>query len=167
MEWLLLALVALLMTGGSGVAGTAGSNSAKRELFIQQAMKELNWPYVTGGESRAEGGFDCSGLTYRAYNDSGLALPFAYRRVTEQAEHAPFKLNLKGQSIEYMKANIPRGFCIGTGFKWVDGVLRYEHVGIYLGNGQILQASASKGKVVISPFTSYWHDEFRMAYSWV
>lgn len=165
MEYILLAILALILTGGSGMSGAVGSNSMKREAFIQQAMKELGWPYVTGGESRAEGGFDCSGLTYRAYNDSGLALPFAYRRVTEQAEHAPFKLNLKGQTIEQMKANIPRGFCIGTGVNPENN--RYEHVGIYLGNGQILQASASKGKVVISPFTSYWHNEFRMAYSWV
>ena len=35
----------------------------------------MGWPYVWGGESRAEGGFDCSGLIDYAYTAAGLPLP--------------------------------------------------------------------------------------------
>jgi cell wall-associated NlpC family hydrolase len=36
---------------------------------------QVGWPYVWGGESRAEGGFDCSGLIDYAYAAAGLPLP--------------------------------------------------------------------------------------------
>jgi cell wall-associated NlpC family hydrolase len=42
---------------------------------VAAAEAQVGWPYVWGGESRAEGGFDCSGLIDFAYAAAGLALP--------------------------------------------------------------------------------------------
>ncbi len=42
---------------------------------VAAAEAQVGWPYVWGGESRAEGGFDCSGLIDYAYAAAGLALP--------------------------------------------------------------------------------------------
>src|SRR5204862_76454 len=42
---------------------------------VAAAEAQVGWPYVWGGESRAEGGFDCSGLIDYAYTAAGLPLP--------------------------------------------------------------------------------------------
>ena len=42
---------------------------------VAAAEAQIGWPYVWGGESRAEGGFDCSGLIDYAYAAAGLVLP--------------------------------------------------------------------------------------------
>jgi cell wall-associated NlpC family hydrolase len=39
---------------------------------VAAALAQLGWPYVWGGESRAEGGFDCSGLIDYALAAAGL-----------------------------------------------------------------------------------------------
>ena len=39
---------------------------------VTAALAQLGWPYVWGGESRAEGGFDCSGLVDYALAAAGL-----------------------------------------------------------------------------------------------
>ena len=43
--------------------------------MILAAAAQLGWPYIWGGESRAEGGFDCSGLVDYAYDAAGFTLP--------------------------------------------------------------------------------------------
>jgi hypothetical protein len=42
---------------------------------VAAAAQQIGWPYVWGGESRAEGGFDCSGLVDYAYAMAGHPLP--------------------------------------------------------------------------------------------
>ena len=42
---------------------------------VAAAEAQVGWPYVWGGESRAEGGFDCSGLVDYAYAAAGDSLP--------------------------------------------------------------------------------------------
>ncbi len=42
---------------------------------VAAAEAQVGWPYVWGGESRAEGGFDCSGLIDYAYAAAGVSLP--------------------------------------------------------------------------------------------
>src|SRR6185312_14194835 len=42
---------------------------------VAAAEAQVGWPYVWGGESRAEGGFDCSGLVDYAYAAAGDPLP--------------------------------------------------------------------------------------------
>ena len=44
---------------------------------VAAAEAQVGWPYVWGGESRAEGGFDCSGLIDYAYAAAGVAHPGA------------------------------------------------------------------------------------------
>jgi cell wall-associated NlpC family hydrolase len=48
------------------VRGLAASGAV-----IAAAVAQLGWPYVWGGESRAEGGFDCSGLVDYAFAAAG------------------------------------------------------------------------------------------------
>ena len=46
-----------------------------RAAVVAAAAAQVGWPYVWGGESRAEGGFDCSGLVDYAYTAAGASLP--------------------------------------------------------------------------------------------
>lgn len=55
---------------GTPVAVPPGTNP-----LVAYAVSKLAWPYVWGGESEAEGGFDCSGLLYAAYGSVGLTIP--------------------------------------------------------------------------------------------
>ena len=43
-----------------------------REEIIRNSKKHLGEPYVWGGESMEEGGYDCSGFVWRVLNDSGM-----------------------------------------------------------------------------------------------
>jgi peptidoglycan DL-endopeptidase CwlO len=47
---------------------------AAPEAVVAAALAQLGWPYVWGGESRAEGGFDCSGLVDYAFAAAGRPL---------------------------------------------------------------------------------------------
>lgn len=51
------------------------TTSALGEQIVKNALGVLGAPYVYAGESWAEGGFDCSGLTYYAYLKEGIRLP--------------------------------------------------------------------------------------------
>jgi cell wall-associated NlpC family hydrolase len=46
-----------------------------RARVVRAAAEQIGWPYVWGGESRSEGGFDCSGLVDYAYAAAGHPLP--------------------------------------------------------------------------------------------
>ncbi|MQY03846.1 NlpC/P60 family protein [Actinomadura macrotermitis] len=43
--------------------------------ILTNAYKKIGYPYVWGGESYAEGGFDCSGMIYASYLEAGVPIP--------------------------------------------------------------------------------------------
>src|SRR4029077_12505055 len=55
---------------GFRVADVRGLDTGS--AVVAAALAQLGWPYVWGGESRAEGGFDCSGLIDYALAAGGL-----------------------------------------------------------------------------------------------
>ena len=56
-------------------AGRPARRRRPRAAVVAAAEAQVGWPYVWGGESRAEGGFDCSGLVDYAYAVAGAPLP--------------------------------------------------------------------------------------------
>ena len=65
-----LALAALVLVGAAGL-----SACTPHQAVVDAAREQIGMPYVTGGESPAEGAFDCSGLTYYAWKQAGVTLP--------------------------------------------------------------------------------------------
>lgn len=57
------------------------------KINIEKAKKYLGTPYVWGGESMSEGGFDCSGFVYNVLNDSDISVC----RNTAQGFYTKFK----------------------------------------------------------------------------
>lgn len=106
--------------------------------IVRVAMTALGTPYVWGGESYEEGGFDCSGLVQWAWAQLGQAVvrtaaeQFAATERLEPAEVQPgdliFFANTTpvGQRVDLLA---------GEQSAWV-----ITHVGIYVGNGLMLHA---------------------------
>lgn len=117
----------------------------KINTVISSAKSLLGTPYVWGGESLAEGGFDCSGLTQFVFKKVGYQLN---RLSSDQAK----------QGIPVARANLQPGDLVFYAFN-ADGVI--NHVGIYIGNGKMIH-SPKTGDIVKTTdiTTSYWTTRF-------
>ncbi|MFC7306788.1 C40 family peptidase [Streptomyces monticola] len=104
----------------SAALSTTGA-AAKAVAF---ARSQLGTPYVWGGDGPSEGGFDCSGLTQAAYRAAGITIP---RVAQPQFDHGP---------------RVPRGSQIQPGdlLFFGSGPNRITHVGIYSGDGRMIDA---------------------------
>lgn len=121
---------------------SAPNTSTKVEAFISAALAQLGRTYVLGGKGPDV--FDCSGLVYFALKASDNGIPYMTSYGwTDAGQYA---------RIDSMK-DLKRG----------DVVCETGHVGIYLGDGKIVNASSSNGKVIISENvfnSSYWTGKF-------
>jgi cell wall-associated NlpC family hydrolase len=93
---------------------------------IKAAYTRLGWPYVWGGESEAEGGYDCSGLMQYAFARAGIRLP---RVAADQAR--------AGWVVPYGKAE-PGDMLIWANDPTAPGYI--SHIALYLGQGKMLAA---------------------------
>lgn len=118
-------------------AQTSLSPAASRASAMQNALGKLGTPYRWGAAGPSA--FDCSGLTSWAFKQAGVSLPRTSR--AQATVGTPVA-----------KANLQPG----------DLVFFYKpvsHVGIYIGNGQVVHASTSGqpvkiGNVSAMPFNS-------------
>lgn len=107
-----------------------GSAVSDSQPLIQHALTYIGIPYVWGGASR--GGTDCSGFVKQVFHQFGVSLP---RTAREQA--------LVGQpvSIEELAPGDRLYFCFKGG--------AVDHTGIYMGNGNFVHSSSTRGGVGI------------------
>lgn len=95
---------------GSGTTG---------EDVVATAKQQLGVDYVWGGESRAEGGFDCSGLIQWAYKEHGVDLPRVSRDQAKAGREVSAAEARPGDLV-YFERQAPRP----------------DHIGMYAGGGQ-------------------------------
>lgn len=95
---------------------------------LAAAATQIGQPYVWGGESRAEGGFDCSGLIDWAFREAGIDLP---GRLTTWTA-AKMGVSVKGKQL------MPGDWVISNGGK---------HMTMYVGDGKVI-AAPRRGTVV-------------------
>ena len=130
----------LFFVGGKST-GIAPSGAALRgvdaENIIATAKKYMGVPYVWGGTTPA--GFDCSGFVQYVYRQHGITLP----RTSAQQYTA-------GKSVK--KSELKPGDLVF----FATDYTKVNHLGIYIGNGQFIHASSSKGVTVSSMSNSYW-----------
>lgn len=134
-------------TLNSTSTATSSSNvSSSVSELIAYAQKFLGKPYVWG--SQGPNSFDCSGFTYYIFkNKVGITLP---RNSTVQSTYGKYisKSNIKAGDLLFFDTN-------GSN----NGVV--SHVGLYIGNGQMIHASYSQGKIVTANFnSSYYQNAF-------
>lgn len=128
-------------TSGSRIPRANGRQAI--EYVIRRAGSQMGVPYSWGGgtpEGPSKGvgdganitGFDCSGLMRYAFAGVGVLIPRFSGDQYNAGRHIPPNEARRGDLIFYG----PNGS---------------QHVTLYLGNGQMLEASSIAGKVTVSP----------------
>ena len=120
--WYVNEVLALAQTYGQTQAQTVAADTAGG-VAVDWALAQVGTPYVWGGETPGVG-FDCSGLVQAAYKVAGISLP----RVAQDQYDGTAKLG-PGNPVE-------PGDLIFFG----GGPSDVTHVGIYVGNGQMVDA---------------------------
>ncbi len=116
-------------SGSSSGGGVSASGSGTGSQIANYALKFVGNPYVAGGTSLTDG-CDCSGFVYSVYKAFGISLP-----------RTSYSQSGVGRSVSYSEAQ-------------PGDILYYGgHVGIYIGNGQIVHASTERTGIKVAPAT--------------
>ena len=125
---------------------SSSTTTNKAQAIVDLATKQIGKPYVWGAEGPSS--FDCSGLTYYVFKNAvGISLP---RTSTEQSK--------TGTTVS--KSNLQPGDLI---FSSTNGTGNVSHVGIYIGNNEMIHAPKPGDVVKKTKINnSYWDN----AYLW-
>jgi hypothetical protein len=123
----------------------------KREKALDSAFAKIGAPYVWGGESDAERGYDCSGLTYYVL-DTVLGYPMM-RTADDQARDKKYatvnrKELLAGDPVFFYKDATN------------DTSAPVGHAGMYIGQGLFIHSTGSNSGVSVDRLAGYWDEQF-------
>lgn len=124
-----------LMSSDAKKSTGASVTGANVESFISVAESKLGSKYVLG--AKGPNSFDCSGFVYWCLNQVGVKQSY-------MTSHG-WAASSKYTKIDNM-GDMKRG----------DIIVFEGHVAIYAGNGMMIDASSSNGKVVKRASTSSW-----------
>ena len=119
----------------------SSAGTSKASAIIATGKQYIGVNYVFGGTTPS--GFDCSGFTKYVFAKHGISLPRVARDQYHEGTSVSFS-NLKAGDLVF--------FSLGK-----NGSV--DHMGIYVGNGQFINASSSKG-VTIYTLGSYWKSAY-------
>jgi lipoprotein Spr len=109
-------------------------------LIVSEAFSWLGTPYRYGGDSRS--GVDCSGLVAQVYGALGISVPRTSRTQYENSERVKTEKLQQGDLIFFSNGAI------------------VNHVGIYIGNGEMIHASSSRGVIKQAVSDEYYTRRF-------
>ena len=124
-------------SGGGGALSTDVAVPQSAQGALEAAESQLGVPYVWGGESprgSADPGFDCSGLMQWSWAQAGVSLPRTAQEQYDATTHIPLS-DLEPGDLLF----------------WDDGTSSVQHVGMYVGNGNIIDAPETGENVQIQP----------------
>ena len=116
--------------------------ASKVSSIIKTAKAYMGTPYVFGGATPK--GFDCSGYLQYVFQKQGIAIP----RTTDEQ----YKLGLRTKSTKEL---VPGDLVFFETYE--KGA---SHCGIYLGKGEFIHASTSKGVRIDELSNDYWKPRF-------
>lgn len=108
------------------------------ETIVETGKRFLNLHYLWGGMSSY--GYDCSGFAYNMHRSVGIQIP---RDASDQAR--------AGQLVE--KEDLLPGDLLF--FAYEEGKGRVHHVGIYMGNGEMIHSPDSRSAIEIVKLDGY------------
>ncbi len=110
-------------------APSSSGGGSKGQQIANFACQYIGYPYVAGGTSLTNGA-DCSGFTMAVYQAFGISLP-----------RSSYAQSGVGRAVSYAEAQPG------------DIIYYGGHVGIYIGNGQIVHASTERSGIKITSAT--------------
>ncbi|PRY39385.1 NlpC/P60 family protein [Geodermatophilus tzadiensis] len=117
------------VTGGTVAAAPAAAPNSAAQTAVDTALAQVGDPYVYG--ATGPNSFDCSGLTSFAYKAAGVTVPRTSKAQSTFGT-AVAKADLKPGDLVFFYSPV-------------------SHVGMYIGNGQMVHAStAGKPVAVVS-----------------
>ena len=116
------------------------------DSLIKAAMSYLGTPHCMGGRSRS--GIDCSGLVMNSFAEVNIRLPHSAHEQARFGQLVPQSSELeKGDIVFFFNSYATKNLI--------------THSGIYIGDGEFVHTSSSKGVVVTKiddPY--YWGERF-------
>ncbi len=106
-----------------------GDVAMLRERVVETALAAMGEPYRWGGTS-TDGGFDCSGLVWYAYDTHGVSVP----RTSRDQARAGVPLAANASALEP-----------GDILLFAESGTRVTHVGLYVGNARFIHSTNSGG----------------------
>jgi hypothetical protein len=129
--------------------------------ILEKAFSLVGDPYVWGGETEAEGGFDCSGFVWRVY------------KLQKYAGAGSLPDTLKGRTTYQMSGEVPRTLRIAFADLVPGDVVFFgtagprskpsqvDHMGIYVGSGWM--AHSSRFGTTLVPLEGWYRERFAWA----
>ncbi|NGO14290.1 NlpC/P60 family protein [Streptomyces sp. HC44] len=111
------------------LGSTAGAPNSRAAAAISYAYEKLGSPYVWG--ATGPDAFDCSGLMQAAYRSAGISLPRTTYAQIDAGERVS-RSELRPGDLVFFYSSV-------------------SHVGLYVGNGQMIHAPNSSAPVRVAP----------------
>jgi cell wall-associated NlpC family hydrolase len=113
------------------------------QTAIEYAVAQLGKPYIWGGTGPT--GYDCSGLVMMAYQAAGINLPrTTFRQVDD------------GIPVYSLSQLEPGDLLFTAGSDGSDS--DPGHVGMFIGDGIVIEAPETGESVMLTPLSGYWRD---------
>ncbi len=123
---------------GKSMPAVTHSMNAMSRTVVSDAMNYMGVPYVFGGNTPSSG-FDCSGYVRYVFANAGIYLPRT-ADVQYNCGYAVSTSELAPGDLVFFET-----YCPGP-----------SHVGIYVGDGNFIHASSSRGVTISSLSSSYY-----------
>lgn len=130
-----VSVVAVVIASVFAPVAAAAPANERTEAVISAALEYLGRPYRLGAEGPNQ--FDCSGFVYRAFSDAGQARAIGNARLRAAGYLRWFE---RRGLVTEDESQAERGDLI----VYADG----EHIGIYLGRGEVVSALSPSGITV-------------------
>ena len=122
---------------GKSMPEVSRGSSALGRRIVASSMQYLGVPYVFGGTT--PNGFDCSGYVRYVFANAGIYLP----RTADAQNECGYPVSTAEL--------VPGDLVVFSTYE-----AGASHVGIYLGDGNFINASSSRGVSIASLYSSYW-----------
>lgn len=137
----------LLLTGCASPLLKQQATTPARAAVISAAGSQVGAPYKYGGASRR--GFDASGLVFFSYKTAGFSIPRDIKGQLRVGHMVTFAQAEPGDLLFYRLSPKQSGT--------PDGL----HVGVYVGNGEMVHAPLDRDEVVRETVDNpYWLQRF-------
>lgn len=132
-----------------GIEKQVNTENYDADVVVEYAKSFVGTPHQMGGISKK--GIDCSGLVYAVHAKVGVSLPHSSHDQARFGTIIPVKDSLqKGDLLFFYNSYNTKNFI--------------THVGIYLGEGELIHASSKRGVTIIkADDPAYWNERYLFA----